>query len=96
MHLASSRLHAILLAVMPWGLEGRRAFSLSCRSNARPSTKLLTIPALSQASEHQEAKAWLDGFTSSDIPKSGYEVSWSRSSGPGGQVSYNDNDHVFC
>ena len=35
--------------------------------------------------EHQEARNWLSGFSIKSIPRNACEVTYSRSSGPGGQ-----------
>lgn len=37
------------------------------------------------AAEHKEARTWLTTFNVDSIPKSAFEVTFSRSSGPGGQ-----------
>jgi hypothetical protein len=45
------------------------------------------LPAsLSTDSHHAAAKQWLEGFAIEDIPKNALEVTFARSSGPGGQV----------
>ncbi|KAK4687561.1 hypothetical protein P7C73_g2554, partial [Tremellales sp. Uapishka_1] len=65
-----------------------RCFASSSVIQARAPTALLQLQALSTESHHADVKSWLESFTVHDIPKDGYEVSYSRSSGPGGQSYY--------
>lgn len=55
-----------------------------------PSNLPLPPAILSLAPEHEkEARVWLTSFrTAATVPKSLVELSFSRSSGPGGQVEY--------
>jgi hypothetical protein len=46
----------------------------------------LRCPRLQTPDEHRTARNWVDSFAVSDIPKEALTVSYSRSSGPGGQV----------
>ncbi|KAI0327828.1 hypothetical protein GY45DRAFT_1347532 [Cubamyces sp. BRFM 1775] len=43
------------------------------------------IPVLQNASQSEEARTWIEQFKSKEIPKSLVELTYSRSSGPGGQ-----------
>ena len=45
--------------------------------------------------EHQEARNWLSGFSIDSVPKSACEVTFSRSSGPGGQNVNKYVNHEF-
>ncbi|CAK9783917.1 hypothetical protein CC85DRAFT_322259 [Cutaneotrichosporon oleaginosum] len=47
--------------------------------------KLLALKELVEDEHHALARDWLDGFVPEDVPKTSYEVSYARSSGPGGQ-----------
>jgi hypothetical protein len=49
--------------------------------------KVSRIHSLDSEEDHASARTWLDGFKESDIPKEAWEAGYSRSSGPGGQVS---------
>lgn len=64
-----------------------RSYTLTAPRLASPPKQLLDLPSLSDETHHALARTWLDGFTLDDIPKNSYEVTYSRSSGPGGQVS---------
>ncbi|WWC60712.1 uncharacterized protein I303_103288 [Kwoniella dejecticola CBS 10117] len=62
-----------------------RYFSATpCLPGKAPSQLLIT-PSLSKESDHISARQWIDDFEVDDIPKDSYEISRSRSSGPGGQ-----------
>ena len=76
----------------------RRGFSISNIISTSSKTKLLTRVYLSRCKsttsklpdefseeDHLEARHWLDGFNINTIPRSLGDVSFSRSSGPGGQ-----------
>lgn len=63
------------------------SFSTSSFRFARAPKDLVDLFSMSNESHHALARTWLDSFTIEDIPKDAYEVSYSRSSGPGGQVS---------
>lgn len=76
----------------------RRGFSISNIISTSSKTKLLTRVYLSRyksttsklpdefsEEDHLEARHWLDGFNINTIPRSLGDVSFSRSSGPGGQ-----------
>ncbi|KAI0661670.1 RF-1 domain-containing protein [Cubamyces menziesii] len=43
------------------------------------------IPTLQNASQSEEAREWIEKFKAREIPKSAVELTYSRSSGPGGQ-----------
>jgi peptidyl-tRNA hydrolase ICT1 len=59
----------------------------ACQAGKAPSG-LLNVRALSSELDHRAAREWTAGFTPDDIPKAAYEVTYARSSGPGGQVSH--------
>lgn len=44
------------------------------------------LPALENAEQNAEARTWLERFRSQAIPKNSVDFTYSRSSGPGGQV----------
>ncbi|WVQ99068.1 hypothetical protein IAU59_006200 [Kwoniella sp. CBS 9459] len=62
-----------------------RTLTSTASLQEKASTHLLRLAKLDKEADHVEARAWVDGFTLDDIPKDAYEVSRSRSSGPGGQ-----------
>lgn len=47
--------------------------------------ELQSVRSLDSEDDHRHARAWLSGFRLSDVPKDALEVSYARSSGPGGQ-----------
>lgn len=49
-------------------------------------TVLSSINVLNTDAHHAAAKQWVEGFKLEDIPKEALEVTFARSSGPGGQV----------
>ena len=66
-----------------------RLLSTSCRNNSQ-CLRYLTrarFHSNSIVSDHEvsEVRKWLSGFTRDSIPRRNCEVSFSRSSGPGGQ-----------
>jgi hypothetical protein len=63
-----------------------RSFTTSNSKYAVPPPEVRTLAALTSEEDHSAASKWLSTFTVEDIPKTAYEVSYSRSSGPGGQV----------
>jgi hypothetical protein len=66
-------------------LQLARAFSTSTAIRARATSALLSLPSLVKDADHALAREWLDNLDPSDIPKDAYDVSYARSSGPGGQ-----------
>lgn len=52
------------------------------------------IPKLDTPEENNQARQWISTFRNSVIPKNDVELTYSRSSGPGGQVSNLLKDHV--
>lgn len=64
-------------------LLSRRASTLGSWPGLRLPPKLV---ALTTASENDAAREWITHFTKQSIPKSAVELTYSRSSGPGGQV----------
>ncbi|KAI9057321.1 hypothetical protein FKP32DRAFT_1584111 [Trametes sanguinea] len=44
-----------------------------------------SIPAIQDASQSEQAREWIDKFRTTSIPKNLVELTFSRSSGPGGQ-----------
>lgn len=70
-------------------IRRRRGFSTTTISHAAAAAAAAPrLAALKTESDHAAARRWLDDFTLGDIPKHAYEVGYSRSSGPGGQVSH--------
>ncbi|WVF71837.1 hypothetical protein IAT40_006646 [Kwoniella sp. CBS 6097] len=65
--------------------SARRSFPTTTAVQDKASDHLLSIPKLDKEADHVQAREWVNGFRVDDIPKDGYEVSRSRSSGPGGQ-----------
>ena len=68
-------------------LPSKRLFSSTTPLAAPASDSLLRLQSLASPAEHSEARTWLDDFQVDDIPKEAWEAGYSRSSGPGGQVS---------
>jgi hypothetical protein len=64
-----------------------RTFSVAAARLANAPKTLLQLPDLVKPDDHQLAENWINGFQQDDIPKDAWETSYSRSSGPGGQVS---------
>ena len=75
-------------------LQWRRLFSSTTPFAAPASDSLLRLQSLESPAEHSEARTWLDDFQVDDIPKEAWEAGYSRSSGPGGQVSLPQIDDV--
>jgi len=72
-------------ALSPGLPSSSRSISTSPPLRKPPSPELLAVSALNTEEDHALARAWLDEFVPEDIPKSAYDVSYARSSGPGGQ-----------
>ena len=55
-------------------------------------TRVLTLPpqlpSLETPADNQQARAWIDRFKAESVPKDHVELTFSRSSGPGGQVAF--------
>ena len=64
-----------------------RVFSSSFVWRARAPDSLLRLVALESEADHSLARDWIEEFKEGDIPKDTWVASYSRSSGPGGQVS---------
>ena len=64
-----------------------RSLSSSFICAAPSSDSLLRLATLQTPEDHSEARSWLDNFQVNHIPKEAWEAGYSRSSGPGGQVS---------
>ncbi|BEI81624.1 hypothetical protein CcaverHIS002_0207840 [Cutaneotrichosporon cavernicola] len=62
-----------------------RHLSTSPYTLAPASDELLALKELVNDGDHALARDWLDDFVPEDVPKTSYEVSYARSSGPGGQ-----------
>ncbi|WWC69080.1 uncharacterized protein I206_103016 [Kwoniella pini CBS 10737] len=62
-----------------------KQFTTSLNRFAKPPTTLLSLSSLVEESNHIQAREWVNNFKVNDIPKESYEISRSRSSGPGGQ-----------
>ena len=60
------------------------SFSQSSAS-VRRLTAARDVKDATSEEEHQEARNWLSGFSIKSIPRNACEVTYSRSSGPGGQ-----------
>jgi hypothetical protein len=69
------------------GLPIRRFLSITTPLAAPASESLLRLQSLETPADHSEARTWLNDFEVDDIPKEAWEAGYSRSSGPGGQVS---------
>jgi peptidyl-tRNA hydrolase ICT1 len=65
-----------------------RCLSSTPATCAAAGTELLRLQSLDTPADHKAAREWVDGFGVGDIPKEALAVSYSRSSGPGGQVSH--------
>lgn len=64
-----------------------RKLSTTSSCLASPTKALLGLGTLETPEQHKLAKEWVDNFRRDDIPKDAWEATYSRSSGPGGQVS---------
>ena len=64
-----------------------RSLSNTLVAAAPVSESLLLLFTLQTPEDHSEARSWLDNFQVNHIPKEAWEAGYSRSSGPGGQVS---------
>ncbi|KAL1410954.1 hypothetical protein Q8F55_001897 [Vanrija albida] len=62
-----------------------RLLSTSSSAAGPAPARLLALAQLSKQDDHTLARDWINGFTLDDLPKDGYEVTYARSSGPGGQ-----------
>ncbi len=62
-----------------------RHLSTSPRRLGPAPPELLALKELVEDEHHILARDWLDSFVPEDVPKTSYEVSYARSSGPGGQ-----------
>lgn len=62
-----------------------RPLSSSSSRLGPASPELLALKELVKDEDHALAREWLDDFVPEDVPKTSYEVSYARSSGPGGQ-----------
>jgi peptidyl-tRNA hydrolase ICT1 len=62
-----------------------RHLSTSPRRLGPAPPELLALKELVDDEHHILARDWLDTFVPEDVPKTSYEVSYARSSGPGGQ-----------
>lgn len=90
------------IASHPWrsSLSLPHRISLAARTltstptnRAKAPESLLRLESLKSESDHALARTWLDGFGVDDIPKEAWEASYSRSSGPGGQVRLCPSPH---
>lgn len=64
-----------------------RGFTSTIFTWGRAPDSLLGLRSLNTESEHSLARAWLEEFGVGDIPKEAWSAGYTRSSGPGGQVS---------
>ena len=65
----------------------KRNFTSTSTAKGRAPESLLRLKSLVTENDHSLARTWLEGFGPEDIPKEAWSASYSRSSGPGGQVS---------
>lgn len=62
-----------------------------------PNTLLPTpppLPALENAAQNAQAREWIQSFKSVQIPKAAVQLTFARSSGPGGQVCKDDRNVI--
>ena len=87
--LLDPRLNVIPQSRTSFQLKGHnaRSFFSGLPRLARAPPELLLLKSLEGENDHKLARVWLADFDRNDIPKTSYEVTYSRSSGPGGQVS---------
>ncbi|OCF32073.1 hypothetical protein I316_06229 [Kwoniella heveanensis BCC8398] len=81
----SSRSRSSLSSSALSDIVQRRNLTSSSHSLDKASDHLLRLSKLDKEADHVEAREWVERFKVDDIPKDAYEVSRSRSSGPGGQ-----------
>lgn len=83
------RVHVFLRAVEADRLQKTQSIIATKTTTSTFATKSPASPALTEEEEEEKeqraARAWMTTFTPESIPKSICEVSFSRSSGPGGQ-----------
>ena len=72
-----------------------RFFGHSARSLAAAPAALLKLPSLETEEHHRLAREWTSDFVVDDIPKQAYDITYARSSGPGGQVGVFSDGHDF-
>ena len=72
-----------LTPVLPYG-AGSTVRCMSTPSMPRPPD----LRALDTPEDNQKARSWLEQFKTREIPKELVEMTFSRSSGPGGQVIF--------
>lgn len=69
-------------SVVPWTSYGRlNASNLAGGLSGRPELAAVAV----DESSLEEARQWLTSFTVDSIPRNGCNITYSRSSGPGGQ-----------
>ena len=68
--------------------SARRFLSGSPVAWAQAPAALLDVKKLETEEDHRLAREWTKEFEVEDIPKTSYEASYARSSGPGGQVGW--------
>lgn len=79
--------HTLSAAGLAGGL-GLRCFTATTArlgKASKVSRELAALRSLSTDDDHRHARTWVDSFTLEDVPKEELDVSYARSSGPGGQ-----------
>lgn len=77
--------HTLSAAVGSSSRLSSRGIASTAARLGKPSKALAALRTLSTDDDHKQARLWLDGFTLDDVPKDELDVSYARSSGPGGQ-----------
>lgn len=79
--------HTLSTAGFARGLGLRCFTSTAARLGkaSKVSKELASLRSLSTDDDHRHARTWIDSFTLEDVPKEELDVSYARSSGPGGQ-----------
>lgn len=67
------------------GLRGFTSTAVRLGKASKVSKELASLRTLSTDDDHKSARTWVDGFTLEDVPKEELDISYARSSGPGGQ-----------
>lgn len=67
-------------------LPHARSFSTGNTIFVPPPASIASLEKLKEEKDHAAARKWIHEFELGDIPQDSIEVTYSRSSGPGGQV----------
>lgn len=73
------------LAVYALGVRALSSTAVRLAKPSKVSKELASLRTLSTDKDHKHAREWIDSFTIDDLPREDLEVSYARSSGPGGQ-----------